>query len=186
MQQLPLHTICNMRFGLNVKTENTGEVVCLQGKDFNEYGHLKSKYIFRINTKLTTPKDFLKEHDILFAAKGYHHYAVVWNSQIENAVATSTFIILNGFPHHILPGYIAWLLNASQTKIYFNMHKKNGSIPVISKKILENLEIPVPDTITQQHIISLHQCLVKEKKLLHQIITKKEQFIDATIQSLFL
>ncbi len=185
MQKIPLHTICNTRFGLNVKTGNTGDISCLQGKDFNEHGHLKSKYIFRINKKRTKPKDFLKKHDILFAAKGYHHYAVVWNAQIEKAVATSTFIILNDFSPCILPGYIAWYLNASRAKMYFNMHKKNGSIPVISKKILENLEIPVPDTITQQHIISLQQCLSKEKQLLQQVINKKEQYIDATIQSLF-
>ncbi len=185
MQKIPLHTICTMRFGLNVKTQTTGEVVCLQGKDFNEYGYLKSKFIFRINKELANPKDFLKENDILFAAKGYHHYAVVWNAQIENAVATSTFIILTGFPRDILPGYVAWYLNASQANIYFNMHKKNGSIPVISKKILENLEIPVPDIHLQQHIEALQQCVNKEKKLLQQMITKKEQFIDATIQSLF-
>lgn len=185
MYQIPLHTLCTMRFGLNIRTGNTGDIPCLQGKDFNEYGHLKPDFIYKINRYLAKPKDYLKKNDVLFAAKGYHNYAVVWDCQFNDAVATSTFIILNGFQNHVLPGYIAWYLNSTRGQAYFNMHKKNGSVPVISKKILENLTITIPDLQTQQHIVSLYRCHVREKKIVRQMMVKKEQFLDATINQFF-
>lgn len=172
-----------MRFGINAKTNEEGDLACVQGKDFSTTFSLIHENVFNVRSTEIKDRDILSVGEVLFAAKGARNYAVVWNSQIKIACATSTFIILSTKDNHVLPEYLSWYLNSKRAYKYFIPFKKKGTIPVINKKALEDFEITVPAIEKQKLIVNAFWSWKKEKNIANTLLEKKEQLMQQTIEN---
>lgn len=167
-----LSNIADIRFGINARTQAQGEVACLQGKDFDEYGEIDYTGISYVDESQCKDTDFLQLGDVLFAAKGSRNYAVAWGGEIPRTVASSTFFVIRNLQHGIKPEYLVWFLMSARAERFFERNIKQATVRTVSKKVIEQLEIEVVSAEKQQAVIQLAKHFQKSL-ILNKIINDK-------------
>ncbi len=158
-----------------------GELVYLQSKHFDEYGQLHSVLHPDLLADGISEKHFLKVGDVLFAAKGTKNFAAVFENHNEPSVASTSFFVIRPTDNKVLPQFLAWFLNNHTTQTLLKAQAIGTSIPSISKQVLENLEIPVPEIKTQKAIVEISKLRNKEKSLKQQIEVLRDKKINQQI-----
>lgn len=173
--------ITNIQTGLFAKPAGIGELVYLQSKHFNEFGQLHSVLHPDLRAEGISEKHLLKDGDVLFAAKGTKNFAAVFENHNEPSVASTSFFVIRPTDNKVLPEFLAWFLNNHTTQTLLKAQAIGTSIPSISKQVLENLEMPVPDIKTQKAIVEISKLRNKEKSLKQKIETLREKQIQVIL-----
>lgn len=167
--------------GLFAKPAGMGELVYLQAKHFDEYGQLHSVLHPDLVAEGISERHLLKDGDVLFAAKGTKNFAAVFENHNEPSVASTSFFVIRSTDKKVLPQYLAWFLNNHTTQALIKGQAIGTSIPSISKQVLENLKITIPNIETQQAILQINKLRNKEKSLKQKIETLREKQIQQQI-----
>ncbi len=167
-----LKNITTITTGIYTTPDADGNTFYLQAKHFDNKGviGILPKPEIWLNEK--NGKHLLKTGDILFAAKGNKNFAVMFDNRIGNAVASSTFLILriiNQYSDKILPEYLAWWLNNSVSQKLLKNFAIGSALPSISKAVLQELEIYIPDLNRQKLILKIAELNNKESEYLKRI-----------------
>lgn len=174
-RNIVLKDLAEIRFGINGKGMKGLPLSFVQVKDYPDGRTLIESDVFSIDSEMIKERDFLKNNDLLFAGKGSKSFSVVWNGEIKNAVASSTFYIIQVVKDVILPQYLAWFLNSEIAQNYFNNNMYGVTIKNISKKVLEELSVIVPDISEQIKIVKINELWMEEKRLMGLLLDKKER-----------
>jgi restriction endonuclease S subunit len=173
-----LKDIAEIQTGVFTKPNVEGEIVCLQANDFDENGHHLGYWEPTILLSSLNPKHLLHKGDVLFAAKGSKNFAAVRSSDHPLAVASTSFFVIRLLRADILPEYVKWFLNQPDTIIRLKSEAKGTSIPSISKKSLEQVQIPLIPLDKQNLILKIEELRIKQKSNLKQITILKDQLIQ--------
>lgn len=176
-----IKSITSIQTGLFAKPLGEGDVIYLQVKHFDEMGQLQSALHGDLLSAYISQKHLLKNGDVLFAAKGTKNFATVFENFNEPSVASTSFFVLRPTDKKVLPDYLAWFLNSHSTQTLLKGQAIGTSIPSISKQVLENLEIPIPDIKTQKAIVEISKLRNKEKSLKQKIEALREKQIQQQI-----
>lgn len=176
-----LKHIASIQTGIFAKTVSNGEIVYLQAKHFTENGQLHSSLHPDLKADNIIDKHLLRHGDVLFAAKGTKNFAVWYESKNEPAVASTSFFVIRLTEKNILPEFLVWFINHPTTQKFLKGKAIGTSIVSISKSVLEELEIPIPDVQTQKAILKINQLHNKEKNLKQLIQTLREKQIQQQI-----
>lgn len=182
--KLKLGTVVTIQTGYFGKTNPSGNVIFLQAKHVGEQGGIVTGLVPDLNIDKNTEKHLLHTDDILFVAKGSRNIAVHFRESFLAVASTSFFVmrINEEFKDMLLPEYITWFLNEETTQKLLKRNAKGSSILSISKVVLENLEITIPELSTQYAICEidhLHKMrtriitrlnYLKEKKVVNQLL----------------
>jgi restriction endonuclease S subunit len=178
-----LKHIANIQTGIFAKPISEGKIVYLQAKHFDESGLITAKLHPDLDVDDVTQKHLLNDGDILFAAKGYKNFAAVYVSHNPPSVASTSFFVIRLQNKLILPEYLVWFINLPATQKYLKNQAMGTSIVSISKVVLEELEISIPDILTQQRILKITQLRNKEKNVKQQIEILRELQIQQQIKN---
>ena len=173
--------ITSIQTGLFAKPAGSGELVYLQSKHFDEYGHLHSVIHPDLMREGISEKHLLKYGDVLFAAKGTKNFAAVFENHNQPSVASTSFFVIRPTDKKVLPHFLAWFLNNHTTQTLLKGQAIGTSIPSISKQVLENLEITIPSMETQKVILQITKLRNKEKSLKQKIETLRDKQIQQQI-----
>lgn len=173
-----LKHITSIQTGVFAKTISKGEIVYLQAKHFDENGEISETLYPDLDADSKIEKHLLKKGDVLFAAKGTKNFAAWYENDSMPAVASTSFFVIRLQVPNILPGYLTWFLNHPNTQIFLKGKARGTSIASISKAVLQDLEISVPDIEKQKLILTIYQLRNKEKNIKQQIETLREQQIQ--------
>jgi restriction endonuclease S subunit len=173
--------ITNIQTGLFAKPAGIGELVYLQSKHFDEFGQLHSILHPDLLAEGISEKHLLKDGDVLFAAKGTKNFAAVFENHNEPSVASTSFFVIRRTDNKVLPQFLVWFLNNHTTQTLLKGQAIGTSIPSISKQVIENLEIPIPDIKTQKAIVEISKLRNKEKSLKQKIEALREKQIQQQI-----
>lgn len=175
-----LNKIASIRTGIFLKPSDNGDTFYIQPKYYNREGELITSLDKDVSSIHISDKHLLKKGDLLFAAKGIKNFATVIDLESQSAVASTSFFVIrsNG---DVTPEYIQWFLNQSYTMKKLKRQARGSAIASISKRTLEEIEIPVPTIEKQNLIVNLSKLRTEEKKLLKQLKLKKDQMINANI-----
>jgi restriction endonuclease S subunit len=176
-----LKHIAVIQTGLFAKPVAKGEIVYLQSKHFDENGSLRSSLHPDLKADNVTNKHLLNEGDVLFAAKGTKNFAAIFENHNKPAVASTSFFVIRLNSKIILPEFLVWYFNHPTTQKLLKGQAIGTSIVSISKSVLEELELPVPDIETQKIILRIAQLRDEEKKLNHKIESLREKQIQQQI-----
>lgn len=179
-----LKNIAKINTGIYTKPDAFGNTFYLQVKHFNEKGVIGILPEPEIWLNEKNGKHLLKTGDILFAAKGNKNFAVVFDDKIGDAVASSTFLILRINQQHvykIVPEYISWWLNNEVTQKLLKKSAIGSALPSISKAVLQELEIFIPDLTRQKLILKIVELREKESEYLLKINKLHELLIQGKI-----
>lgn len=176
-----LRQIANIQTGIFAKPITEGEIVYLQAKHFDENGQLIGSLHPDLNAEGISDKHLLQPGDILFAAKGTKNFATVFESHNIPSVASTSFFVIRLQGKNVMPEYLAWFLNHPASQKFLKGKAIGTSIASISKAVLEELEILIPDLQTQKAIFKISQLRNVEIKLKHQIEALREKQIQQQI-----
>ena len=122
--------------------------------------------------------------DVLFAAKGTKNFATWYKSETQLSVASTTFFVISlkeNLKKEIIPEYLAWYLNQPFAQNFLKARARGTSMVSISKAVLEELEIPIPDLQRQQTILKITHRRKTEKELQQKISMLREKQIQQKI-----
>lgn len=153
----------------------------LQAKHFDEFGQLLSALYPDLMAEGISEKHLLKHGDILFAAKGTKNFAAVYENYNQEAVASTSFFVIRLTDKKVLPEYLAWFLNSFPTQTLLKGQAIGTSIASISKVVLEELEISIPNIETQKTVLQITKLRNREKALKQEIETLREKQIQQQI-----
>lgn len=179
-----LQHIATLLSGIYAQSNASADTLYLQGVHFNEFGVFDRNVLPQLKSDSKIERHLLKQDDILFAAKGLHNFAVVYEADMGNAVASSSFIVvrLNGdYKNNILPSYLAWFLTHTPGVKLFHKKQLGTTIPSISIEKLNQLEVEIPALEQQHKIINIQQLRNQEKQLVHRLQEQKDYLIKQTL-----
>jgi len=179
-----LKQIAQIQTGVFAQTEAEGEVVYLKAKHFDENGKLSSSLHPDLKLNHITKKHLLIQGDVLFAAKGTKNFATWYESKNPQAVASTTFFVIRiepDFRNKILPDFLVWLINHPASQKFLKGKAIGTSIVSISKSVLEELEIFIPDIQTQKAVLNITELRNKEKLIKQKIENLRENQIQQQI-----
>ena len=173
-----LKHIVNIQTGIFVQTGSEGEIVYLQARHFNEQGQLHSVLHPDVKKGDVNERHILRPGDILFAAKGAKNFATCYESNNVPAVASTSFFVIrlkDDLRETIIPGYLVWYINQPVSQKFLKGNAIGTSMASISKSVLEELEVSIPDLKTQETILNIAQLRNREKQLRARLDILKEQ-----------
>lgn len=181
--KITLKHICSIQTGVFAKPNIDGDVLYLQAKHFSETGQLNTILHPDLMSDTVSAKHLLNKGDVIFAAKGTKNFAAVYDLDIPAMASTSFFVIKinENYKHKIISEYLAWWMNQPFSQTVLKTKATGTSIVSISKAMLEEFEIAIPDLHKQKLIIKINTLRNKETELIKQLETLKEQQIQQQI-----
>ncbi len=176
-----LKDIATIQTGLFAKSQEAGDVVYLQAKDFDENGQLLSVLYPDLSSDDISEKHLLRIGDVLFAAKGTKNFASVYESHHPLAVASTSFFVIRLRVNNVLPAYMACFLNNTNTQNLIKENARGTAMPSIRKSVLEEVEVPIPSLEKQMAIVQLASLVGAEHQLRLAILQKRKQLIEHQI-----
>jgi restriction endonuclease S subunit len=179
-----LDDLVKISTGVYDKPTISGNVIYLQAGMYEAGGSLREGIEPNILMDDLTSKHILLHGDVLFNAKGTNNFAVTYDTRVGPAVASSTFLVIRPKPdtaNRMLPGYLAWYLNHPQAQGYLKAQAMGTSIPSITKSTLQELTIPLPNLPTQERILNVYRLRQRQKELVQQLETLRDQLIQHTL-----
>lgn len=182
--RVALKHIAFIQTGVFAKPVKEGQIVYLQSKHFDENGILRSSLYPDLKAEGISEKHLLQDGDIIFAAKGTKNFAALYESKNKPAVASTSFFVIRlneDFQDKVLPEYLTWYLNSASSQNYLKSQAVGTSIVSISKSVIDELELSIPDLDTQKAILLITHLRNAERKLKQQIETLREKQIQQQI-----
>ncbi len=179
-----LKHITNIQTGVFAKPLKEGHIVYLQAKYFDENGQLISFLHPDLLAESISGNHLLQPGDVLFAAKGTKNFATLYESNNLPAVASTSFFVIRlkeNTTNKILPEFLTWYINQPVSQRFLKGNAMGTSIASISKSVLEELEISIPDLQTQKTILKITHLRNSEKNLQQQIGMLREKQIQQKI-----
>lgn len=176
-----LKNIATIQTGVFAKPAHNGDIVYLQARHFDENGLLLGELHPDLMADDISEKHILKTGDVLFAAKGTKNFAAVFEDHNSPAVASTSFFVIRIENEAILSQYLSWYLNNPDSQQFLKNLARGTSIASISKAVLDDLEIFIPDLKTQKLILKITQLRNIEKELKKEIEILREKLIQQQI-----
>ena len=186
-----LKHIAFIQTGVFAKPAKEGQIVYLQSKHFDENGILRSSLYPDLKSESISEKHLLQNGDVIFAAKGTKNFAALYESlpagqagKNQPAVASTSFFVIRlneDFQEKVLPEYLAWYLNSASSQNYLKSRAVGSSIVSISKSVIDELELSIPDLDTQKAVLKITHLRDAERILQQQIELLREKQIQQQI-----
>lgn len=168
-------------FRFRLRSDKGGDIKVIQLKDVNGEGALNIEGIYSVNFAPSKRTEFLQKGDILFKAKSNKHVAAVFDSDMENVIATVHYFILRIKSIAMLPEFLAWYLNEKPAQKYFDFNAAGTRIPIINKRALEELEVPSTSLEKQRKVVAVYKLMTREKILMDNIKNKREKLTSSVL-----
>jgi restriction endonuclease S subunit len=182
-----LTEIANIRSGMVVsKTANNDETLLSDAyvrmigtSDFDDDGFLRHDLEPNVLFKTSIEKNFLQYGEIVFNAKGRRFFASLFKNEYDHIIASASFLVLTLNSEAVLPEFVVWYLNHTETLKVFDSKMATQVMPSITKQELGDLEIIIPTFETQKQIVTLDLLNKKHIKIQKELITLEENYINA-------
>lgn len=178
-----LGSIATIQTGLFANNFIDGDIIYLQSKHFNDDGTLRYSLNPYLDSSEIDERHLLKQGDVLFAAKGPRNFATAYVNFDRKCVASTSFFVIRLSDKTVLPEYLAWYLNHPTTMTIIKAQAIGTSMVSISKPVLQEVEISIPDVKTQKAILHITYLRIKEKQLKQKIESLREQQIQQQIMN---
>lgn len=115
--------------------------------------------------------------DVLFRSRGTDTTAaIVTGGKEAFAIAMLPLVIIR--PNHelVLPEFVAWLINQSESQKYFSKRARGTNLKMIPRDALAELRVYTPEIDVQSQVVEASRLARIEASLLRQLAEKKEEF----------
>jgi restriction endonuclease S subunit len=131
-------------------------------------------------TKIKAQK--LQDGDVLLRSKGSPMSCAVFKDSEINSlptIAASAILILRPSIEVLLPDFLGWLINSTWGQKMLADRRTGATIPVISRRVLDDVTIPLPPLQEQKKIAELATLAKKHEQLATQYREKIDNLLIA-------
>lgn len=161
-------------FRSQIKDDPNGDTHVIQFRDAEDFVRINPDSPLKIQGQKLPKRHFLTGNDVLFLAKSEYNYAIPYQNEFPQAVASSMFLILRVTDDQIHPPYLAWYLNQWPAQQFLKSRTAGTYIKNIAKKDLGELSIPVPSFDKQHKIAEIYSLQRQENELLKKLNHKRK------------
>lgn len=181
---MKLGQLVTINSGIFTNNIKHGDVYYLQARDFDVNRQISSNLTPTLSYSENLEKHFLKPDDVLVVAKGATFLSALFDGSYSPAVASTVFMVIRPINRaRVLPEYLSWYINLPSTQNELLSKSIGTSTPSINKKILEDLEIPVPQIMKQDLILKIAELRKNEMLLRRKIEELKENKLNQLISN---
>jgi restriction endonuclease S subunit len=169
-------------FSRKVVSQEDGNIKVVQLKDVDDTFGLNRGKLVSVKLDKVSEDILLRKGDVLFKSKSLNHTASVFDADLPGpAVPTAHFFIVRPSMEGILPAYLAWFMNQRPAQQYFETVSAGSSVPIVNKKGLENLKIPIPSIRLQEETLEMYRLFLQEKSLMMKLMERRESLITGAL-----
>ena len=159
-----------------------GGVPALQLRDVGTDGEAPGPEFQRYDLRKLSDRYFVRGGEVVFRSRGEPNAAAaIHDSLPEPVVVIVPLVIVRPDRERVLPEYLAWAINQPDAQRRLGAEAQGTSLRMIPMAVLENLDIDVPDLLTQKRIVELNALARQEGRLLRQLATRREEFVNAIL-----
>ncbi len=146
-----------------------GDTHVIQFRDAEDFVRINPDSPMKIKGQKLPAHHLLTGNDVLFLAKSQYNYAIPYQNEFPQAVASSMFLILRVTDDQIYPPYLGWYLNQWPAQQFLKSRTEGTYIKNIAKKDLRELSIPIPSIGKQHKIAEIYHLQKHENELLEKL-----------------
>ena len=158
----------------------SGVLACFL-RDVDDSGELNLQNLKRVEDVNPNDSHFAVEGDVVFRSRGTPFMAAVVPTVSEDLLVVAPMIRVRLNRKMVLPEYLAWYMNSAYGAAYFKEFATGSGIPLVSKGVLEQMPVKLPNLKAQQAIADLVKLGRKEQDILTQIVKQKNLILETEI-----
>ena len=159
-----------------------GTLACFL-RDVDDSGELKLQNLKRVEDVKPNNSHLAAAGDIVFRSRGTPFMATVVPEVHEDLLVAAPMIRVHVNREFVLPEYLVWFINGAYGAAYFKEFATGSGIPLVSKGVLEQMPIKLPDLKAQQIITDLVKLGRKEHEILAEIVRQKNLILETEISN---
>ncbi|GAA0777112.1 hypothetical protein GCM10008908_31660 [Clostridium subterminale] len=154
-------------------------------RSFNENGYIEDDYLDDFISEDKINQQYLtKEGDVIVRLSS-PNTAVYITKELENMVIPSLFAIIRNESNNILSEFIAVFLNSKKCRRLLAADTIGSVISIVKTSAFKDLHIPKYTIEKQRDIIKVNSLVIKEKKLLMELLKEKQKCHKAIMGKMF-
>lgn len=165
--------VAGYTFRSALPVQSDGRMLVVQAKDVGDNICIDDAGLVRIGGQEYKTNAIIKRNDVVVSVRG-NFRAGVFESDLQEVIASSSVYILRLTDEDILPEYLAIFLNSAVGQKQIKQSLTGGAIKTILRKDLEDLEIVIPEVAKQKLIINIY----KNNKKQQELLEKKQSIIN--------
>jgi len=168
-------------FRTRLEHDPSGETTIIQMKDVagTQLAHARSA------VRCTFPeldRHHLQKGDLLFRSRGRTNTCALVTQAMGSAALAAPLVLIR--PRSILPAYLCWYLNTTQSQARLASFAAGTSVQMIPLEALRAFTIPVPPREIQLRIAEVAQLALRERALLERLASLRDRHISQTLLDL--
>jgi len=172
-------------FRSRIEADNAGSIRVIQMKDLLANNTVSCEKLLKIDKSDIKPNHFVQQGDLVFRSRGSLPSAAILLEQTEKTVVAGPLLRIRVTkPEKILPAYLNWYISQKEAENFLKSRADGTAQMTISKEVLEELEVPVPELNIQKVVIELANLSAHEQHLLQKLAKKREQLISIKLKQL--
>jgi hypothetical protein len=173
-----LADICTVQIGYTARSRlepaDAGGVLALQLRDVAADGEVRLETLSRVVIRDVAQRYLVSSGDVIFRSRGDRTTATVMSDAGGEAIAVILpLVILRPDRAIATPDFIAWSINLPSSQRHLDATSQGGSVRMVSKSALDELQIDVPDLATQ-HRIGAAAALARREAVLAASLAEKQ------------
>lgn len=181
-----LAALCDIHSGFTARgrlePQPEGGMPAIQLRDVGTDGESPAAPFQRYELGKLADHYFVRGGEVVFRSRGTPNTAAaICDPLPEPVVVIVPLVIIRPDREKLLPEYLAWAINHPDAQRRLGAEAQGTSLRMIPMTVIENLDIPVPDLRTQEHIIKLSGLARQEGRLLHQLAARREDLVTSIL-----
>jgi len=156
----------------------------VQIRDIDNDGYIHWQRLIRTNITGRKSPDWLKEGDVLFAARGARNAAAFVGNIDKPTVCAPHYFLIQVTDKSVLPEFIAWQLNQENAQRYFANSAEGSAQMNIRRAVLEATPLVIPSIEKQKAIVGFDNKVKQEKRLLNDLIDNRAKQMHGIAKTL--
>ncbi|MCG8427181.1 MAG: restriction endonuclease subunit S [Chromatiales bacterium] len=157
-----------------------GNISVIQMKDLSEDNQLEVSNLMQIDKEGMKRPQFVQQNDIVLRSRGQTYTAVLIDQDVGEAVLAAPLLRIR-VGEAVLPAYLYWYINLPATQAWLMSQAEGTKTPMISKQVLEGMEVVVPPLKRQQTIVQLAALAADEQRLMQELARKRKQYMEGIL-----
>ena len=172
-------------FRSRLEVSKGGGVAVIQMKDLLDDNTVGCDQLIKIDMDSVKDHHLACKGDLVFRSRGLvSHAAILLEDPGKAVVAAPLLRIRITKPEIILSEYLNWYISQREAQVFLTSRAIGTAQKMISKEVLEGLEVLLPSLDKQKSIVELALLSVREQTLSSVLAQKRRQYMSTLLMQL--
>lgn len=153
-------------------------------KSFEQDGWLNVEELEEFESNEMLDDKYLTQEGDVIVRLSYPNTAIVIDKDHIGLLIPSLFTVIRLETDILIPEYLSIYLNSDKMKRYYAKRLIGSAIQIIKTSMLRDVVVMFPDINQQKKVVEINKLILKEKKLLSQLIEEKNKYHKAIINKM--